>query len=199
MLSLQECLCTMCVPQTALNVLESRLQIECPYEGTRNSKWVFERADSEFLTTKSSLNPSGALSFTGVTYKSVGEWLLIEAQRTDWQLHHPVKVLSSEAGNLGIMAQLAGSSPKVGSVSFKSLTTFSSQLVLCCLLLGSSEYVLRSSSCLTVSAVLTNHICLRQEVTSESCWFLGLPETIKSSISELQELLCRMYCFKSPH
>lgn len=56
------------------------------------------------------------MSFSWVIYKSVGEQLLIEAWRTQWQLHYPVSVMVNETTKLWITAQLADSLRDVGSV-----------------------------------------------------------------------------------
>lgn len=44
-----------------------------------------------------------------------------------------MRVMANGGENLGISAQLVGSSREVGSVSFKPLTTSSRQIVLSCL------------------------------------------------------------------
>ena len=68
-----------------------------------------------------------------MTYKIVGEWLLIEAQRTQRLLHHPVRVMANEAGNLGVTEVAQGRL----EVSLNPITISFKQLVLSCLVQGS--------------------------------------------------------------
>ena len=75
-----------------------------------------ERADSALITTEPLLKSNEPMNFIGVTLLGVDEGLLTEAERTQCQLCHPVRVMANEAGNLGITAWLVGSSREVGSV-----------------------------------------------------------------------------------
>lgn len=117
------------------------------------------------------------------------------AGRTQWQLHHPVKVMSKEAGNLQITAQLSGSSREVGSV-FDATHYLSRQLVFSCLVqaawLVSASWLAPSVQfrLFSVSAVLIDYIWMRHEGIIESCQFLGHPKAIKLTISEFHDIFC---------
>lgn len=111
-------------------------------------------------------------------------------------------MMSKEAGDLQITAQLSGSSREVGSV-FDATHYLSRQLVFSCLVqaawLVSASWLVWTPSVqfrlFSVSAVLIDYICLRHEGIIESCQFLGLPKAIELTISEFRDIFYKIEYF----